>query len=171
MEQAYWIDPEGKIAKVDSRHIHAITEKPAAFGLTKAFIDKVHKKHKEPIGSEGNAREEIMVKLMNRGWIRIRYVRQGDMWTVQLDEKSGVPYKDYLKKWAKIALSEKASEYSPINVINLEPVYVEQEHSLGEVAAGALSARRKRGTFADFLNPKKKGKGRAEKKSHKIKSA
>jgi len=152
----YWIDPDGNLAQVDERHILTIMRKPEAFGLTKAYITKVHKKHGERPGQEGNAREEVLTRLMDLGWIRIRYVKQGDYWGVQLSEKSSLLYKARIKAWAKFVIKNGGNEWSYVKVINLVPEIVEPEHSMLEVSHGALEEKRKRGTFAEFLNPKHK---------------
>jgi hypothetical protein len=85
-ENAYWISPSGGLISVD-RHIHLIIQKPQLFGLTKPDIEKMYKKYKEPIGLEGHAREQLMLHVMNRGWIRLR--NRGGNWTVQLGKLDG----------------------------------------------------------------------------------
>jgi len=82
----YWISPLGETFPVDQNHIITIITNPQKFGLTKKDIQKVYKKHKEKIGSEGNAREELIVDAVNRGWIRVRsYQRYGDItWSINV---------------------------------------------------------------------------------------
>jgi len=155
MHDKYWIDPEGNIAEVGERHIVTIIEKPEAFGLTKAYIVKVHKKHHEKPGQEGDAREEILTKLMDKGWIRLRYVDSGDSWGIQVSEKSPIPYKSRIKAWAKFIIRDAPPGrlYSTAKILNLVPALIEPEFTLSEIAAGALEERRKGGQFAEFLNP------------------
>ena len=45
------------------------------------------KKKEKKKGSEGKAREELMTKAMDNGWLRVRknVTRQGSVWTIQFD--------------------------------------------------------------------------------------
>jgi hypothetical protein len=124
---------------------------PEYFGLTKAYVTKVYKKHKEPVGGEGNAREEIMGALIAMGWVRARYVRGQDSWTFQVRSRDDFPA---VKKLCKYMLKKSASEWSAVIVIDLGAFRLDNgDVRLGEVAAGALEERKKKGRFAQFLNP------------------
>lgn len=81
---AHWISPTGKIIDVPLLHINTIIKYPELFGLTKRKIIAIHKKHRETLGGEGKAREQIMLKLIKDGWIRTRSRRNG--WTVQFNK-------------------------------------------------------------------------------------
>jgi hypothetical protein len=81
---AYWIDPDGNTTAVETRHINAIIADPARFGLTDKYVRRIYRKHREILGVEGNAREEIMTVVMKRGWIRCRQeVRRSVIWKIQ----------------------------------------------------------------------------------------
>lgn len=82
-DRAVWISPSGKQIAADLNHITTVYEKPELFGLTKNKIDSVFKSHKEPINFEGKAREEVMLDLMKRGWIRCRYFDRDAEWHIQ----------------------------------------------------------------------------------------
>lgn len=86
--EGYWLSPSGDIIPVDTSHIDLVIKNPEKFRTTKEEIKKIYKKHEEPVGLEGKAREEIMVDLIRDGWIRIRYVPRKDFFTVQLDKLS-----------------------------------------------------------------------------------
>lgn len=81
---AYWYK-HGKIIKVDHLHITDVVDNPEKFDLTKDYIKETYKKYNENIGTEGKAREEIMIEAMKKGWIRIRqsFLRQGTVWILQ----------------------------------------------------------------------------------------
>jgi hypothetical protein len=148
---AYWMSPDNKIMEVSDRHITLIVTEPETFGLTKAFIAKVHKKHGEPVGSEGYAREEIMAALIANGWLRARYVRGADSWTFQTRGKED---NGRVKKLCAYLLKHDASIYSQAVVIDLSGFRLDGgEDTLSEVAAGALERKRKVSQFAEFLNP------------------
>lgn len=88
---AYWIDPKGKVIPVPQRHINTIIDEPKKFGLTTKEIEAEYAKYDEPMGHEGQARENIMLDLMKKGWIRLRFLPRNYRWTVQtykLNKKS-----------------------------------------------------------------------------------
>ena len=117
--KAYWIDYSGNIIPVGLKHINLISEHPKKFGLTKDYIESVYKKHKERPGQEGNAREEIMVNLMNNGWIRLRHHPKTE-WMVQLDKLTN-RNKNYLFDFAlKITdgTIDKMSPYTGIVIMD-----------------------------------------------------
>ncbi len=64
---AYWISPKGEIIPVSgpsgSCHIQAVINNPQTFGLDLDYIKDVYDKHNEELGSEGKAREEIILGL------------------------------------------------------------------------------------------------------------
>jgi hypothetical protein len=119
---AYWIDPYGTVIPLtEDRHIHEIILHPDKFGLTKKEIEAVYKKYKEPVGTEGNAREKIMGDLMAKGWVRIRYITRDDSFTVQvysLDKRQ----KENIYDWAGLAVKQGgAAKYTGINIMEIKP--------------------------------------------------
>lgn len=84
----YWISPSGVVSRVDSRHIDEICNNPEKFGISLNMIKKIYKKYKEGVGSEGKAREEIVLRLINSGWIRIRQYHQSRSmpWSVNFNK-------------------------------------------------------------------------------------
>jgi len=158
---AYWISPKGNILGVESRHINDIAAYPERFGFTKTILAAIFRRHRETYGSEGNAREEILIKLMQKGWIRVRYVERQDFYTIQL---SDVFYRDgswhaLVTSWAKWAVGKGGlMETSALNFLDMGGNSIFPEKQLYEVAGGALYERVKKGTFAAYLNPKKRRK-------------
>lgn len=83
---AYWVSGQGDILPVPTLHIHLVVKYPERFGYTGSAIREIFKFHNEPLGHEGNARQEIMLDLIvNRGWVRARYTPRHDRWTVELN--------------------------------------------------------------------------------------
>ncbi|MGD0229110.1 MAG: hypothetical protein ABSC19_01975 [Syntrophorhabdales bacterium] len=80
-EKAYWISPEGDMFPVPQSHISEVISNPERFKLTRGYLEVVYKKHKEPLGWEGKAREEVIKGLIAKGWIRTR--DYGDYLSVQ----------------------------------------------------------------------------------------
>jgi len=107
--EAFWISPNGVIipnSGTADRHIHMVIQYPEKFGFTKKEIEAIYKKRKEPMGAEGNAREDIMVELMKKGWTRIRYVKHYDSFTIQLYKLTD-KIKDFLWDWSVGMISGK----------------------------------------------------------------
>ena len=86
----YWISQYGDIMPVtDQRHINQIIRNPEKFGFTLKEIKEIYRTHKERLFSEGGkSREEILIKLIEKGWIRIRYVQNQDFFTIQISSLS-----------------------------------------------------------------------------------
>lgn len=85
---AYWLNIDGSIIPVPIRHIVNVCESPERFGLSREFVVSVFERHREPVGHEGLARQEIMRHLIrNHGWIRARYTPRNDRWTIELSQK------------------------------------------------------------------------------------
>jgi hypothetical protein len=101
---AYWITPKGEILKPDIRHIGAIIRNPRKFGETDRTINATYEKHGEKISAtiEGKAREEVMTRVIKRGFIRIRKggSRSNQKWSIQLT-KLNSRVNDYLWEWAR----------------------------------------------------------------------
>lgn len=67
-------------------HIGKILSNPELFGLTREEIEEVYAQYGEPIGLEGKAREAIIKRVANDGWVRIRhYTGRSDYWSIQTD--------------------------------------------------------------------------------------
>lgn len=113
---AYWIDPRGRVIKVPITHIATVIKHPTKFGLTKAKIQKAYDKHNEKIGWEGKAREEIMIDLMKKGFIRIRERSKG--WSVQL-WKLNKKMNDYLWMWAHEILPTAFDKFGEVEIWEL----------------------------------------------------
>lgn len=84
MKEGFFISPDGMLLSVEMTHIKAVINYPVKFGMTRAKIEDIYRKYDEPLGLEGNAREEILSTLIRRRWIRIRQYRE--YWSVQADK-------------------------------------------------------------------------------------
>lgn len=69
----YWISPKGKITDTNNKnHIDQIISSPTSFNISSSYIKSEHEKYGERIGQEGDARDNIMTKVLQDGWIRVR---------------------------------------------------------------------------------------------------
>lgn len=86
-KEAFWFR-DGNIIQVDDgtghKHIEFVIDHPSIFNITKDYIEKIYIKYNESVGFEGNAREEIFIKLFLDNWIRVRHrVGKSDYWIMQ----------------------------------------------------------------------------------------
>lgn len=83
----FFIHPTGVLVSVPETHIKLTINHHTKFGLTKEYINTIFKKYNEPLYLEGKAREEIIKKVLNKGWVRIRrYNRPRVYWSIQFDK-------------------------------------------------------------------------------------
>ena len=98
---AFFISPSGEIIFVGTTHIAQVISNPEKFDMSFETIKKVYQQYGERIGLEGKARREILIFLINQGWIRLRRYRE--YWKVNLNDLNNTN-RQYLKKWAKIIM-------------------------------------------------------------------
>lgn len=80
---AYWISPSGNIIPVLENHMKYVSSHPEKFNLTTLKIKSLYRKYKEPLGLEGKAREQILINILQQGWIRVRLVNRPEYWSIQ----------------------------------------------------------------------------------------
>ena len=122
IDAAFFISPYGDIITADISHIATVIKYPKKFGVTKEYIERIYNKHNEKLGTEGNAREEILKELMSDGWIRIRRY-PNKFWSVQVN-KVNKKVKDYLYDWSKKILKgiggfREQDKYMPVKIMPL----------------------------------------------------
>lgn len=79
----YFVKGDTIINVSGGNHIGYIIQNPEQFDLTTKEIKSIYKSHKEPMGSEGDAREYIIKKASESGWIRVRAYKE--YWSIQCD--------------------------------------------------------------------------------------
>ena len=87
MYDAFFISPDGEVIGVPNRHVLLICAEPETFGLTRESVEDAYARHKEKIGWEGHARNEIILGLLKRGWVRIRFELTSGSWGIQIFEE------------------------------------------------------------------------------------
>lgn len=149
-DNAYWLSPrglniddndEGKIIKPESRHILTVVNHPEDFGETDETLDATFAKYGEPKHSniEGKAREEILLRVIGRGYIRIRTNgnRRSQHWSVQLnrlDKHSS----DIIWMWAKKLSAEPGQDkFADVVIHELGRNDKMTRTSLDKIASGA----------------------------------
>lgn len=80
----YWYKNKKLFQIENEKHIDFIIKYPEKFNLTKEEVKAMYLKYNEKYGMEGKAREELIVSVIEEGWIRLRhYTRPRDYWSIQ----------------------------------------------------------------------------------------
>ena len=101
---AFFISPKGDIIYTPTKHIESVLRYPEKFGLDRDFIEYIHDFYNEKLGQEGKAREQILLSLFKKGWMRLRRYRS--FWSINVKMYSN-KVKDYLQKWASLLIKGK----------------------------------------------------------------
>jgi hypothetical protein len=97
---AYFIHPyKGQVVFVPHSHISLVISNPEKFHLKLDYIKTIYEKYDEKIGLEGMARQEILLHLIDRGFIRIRKYK--NHWKVNVKELYRDTAAIFLHRWAK----------------------------------------------------------------------
>lgn len=133
----YWINPHGKIIKQNNdNHIAAIINNPSAFKVNRDYIETIYDKHGEAVGTEGNAREEIIVNVLKRGFVRVR-LYANKYWSITVDRYT-TKIKKALQVWAFDAMKDKnAGRYMPVMVYEVSSNRTYNYDTVEDVAKGS----------------------------------
>jgi hypothetical protein len=131
---AYWINPQGKILQLTGgTHIKIVFDNPNKFGLSKQSIQKIYDKYNENYGIEGKARDEIITKIIQRGYVRIREYK--NRWSVQV-WKINNKVNDTLWVWAKTVLPKASDKFADIDITEIGGRKGLMRTSLSKLASG-----------------------------------
>jgi hypothetical protein len=97
---AYFIHPYGgQVIYVPHSHISLVISNPEKFQLNFDYIKTIYEKYGEKIGLEGRARREILLHLIDQGFIRIRKYK--NHWQVNVKDLYMDAAAIFLHRWAK----------------------------------------------------------------------
>lgn len=117
MFKGYWVSPKGEVLDLGSKtHIQVVIENPKKFGETAESIQRDYDARDEKMNWEGEARNEIMIRIIKRGWARIR--ERSNQWTVQVD-KLTPKMNDVLWMWANTISKTVHDKYAPVLIYDL----------------------------------------------------
>ncbi len=128
-EEAYWISPEGAIISVVKSHIDLIFDNPSLFELEMDYIKSVYDRHNEEYRIEGKAREEILLLLFQKGWIRVRRYHRPCHWSLNvycLNDNSVERIKCFASLMINIG-------HSPYDDVMLDTPKYRKVYSMGEL--------------------------------------
>ncbi len=88
MKVAYWITPDYRVIQVKTSHIEVIIDHPEIFQVPLDVIAAAYAKFNEVMRTEGRAREEIIIAVVKKGFIRVRrYQRpREEYWSVNVNQ-------------------------------------------------------------------------------------
>ena len=86
LNNGYWIRDDHIFDVTSTSHVQFMIENPSLFNLTSKQILEVYNKHGELLGSESNARQELVRYATSLGYCRVRrYTRPNEYWSIQTD--------------------------------------------------------------------------------------
>jgi len=102
-KNGYWVFGKKVYDVTTGIHVKLIVEHPELFNLTAEKINEAYARHKEPLGSEGAARDELIRLAASLGWIRVRhYTGPWDNWSFQCHDT--VKQRGEIKEFAAWAI-------------------------------------------------------------------
>ena len=118
MGVAFFLSCAGDLIHVPDSHIGVVIRNPERFGLTKFEIETAYRNHGEQLGIEGEARKELLFKIISQGWIRIR--RYKNYWSVSVKILT-TAIQGLLHIWAKKMLTgidgfTEQDRYMPVRI-------------------------------------------------------
>jgi len=125
-----WLAPTGEIIRVRDNHVSDI------------------QKHGERLGQEGEAREELIKLVLQRGWVRIRNYL--NYWSVTVDSLTP-NVRANIRNWVqKMMQDEVMSKYSDIKIYQARSDRMKTSDAIDIVDQYALEEQVKESVFSDF---------------------
>lgn len=115
-----------------SKHIDHIVQHPESFGLNSGVVMAVYAKHNEQVGVEGRAREELILQVINHGFIRVRFYKNS-RWSITLYDNR--VNKNILRKWAQMPSVQK-DKYMPVHILDIHTEKVNKNYTVDNLAKG-----------------------------------
>jgi len=136
---AFWITPDGKVIDCGvKKHIDFVVENPEKFNITKEEIKKLYEKYNEKIGTEGKARQDIILNVIKNGFIRVRkYKNSITINANNFNSRTKKILQSFAKKLisGELGIKEK-DRYIDVN-ISTEVGRGSSEYNLDDISKGA----------------------------------
>jgi len=114
--EAYWLFPDGKIHPVTTTHIQAVINCPEEFGETSTTLKNLYDAYQENMPHEGKARVEIMKRILQRGYVRIR--EKQNYWVIELFQFSSKE-EDLISQWVNYVRSNLTDRHAGLKINTL----------------------------------------------------
>jgi hypothetical protein len=113
-----WISPTGETSVIKQAHIHDIIAEPRKFGLTDEIVKSTYEKYGERMGSEGQAREDLILQALKNGWIRVRNYR--NYWGVTVQRLDFKNTRNIIKSWLEeFRLKYNVGQYEEFRIVEI----------------------------------------------------
>lgn len=91
MKVAYWITPDYQVIPVKTSHIEMIIDHPEIFHVPYEVITAAYARSGEAVRTEGQARQEIIIEIVKKGFVRVRrYTRpREEYWSININHLNG----------------------------------------------------------------------------------
>jgi hypothetical protein len=124
--KAFFISPKGVVSPVATSHIATVIADPRLFGMTRTEVEAIYEAQGEPVGLEAHAREQILVRLLKKRWIRIRE-HPNRHWAIEFGSATPETLA-LIHKWARSVLRRGivADRHVPVLLIGLTDGFEEQ---------------------------------------------
>ena len=134
---AFFLSDKGDLIHVADSHISTVIADSERFGLTKEEIQTVYDRHGEKIGAEGEARKELLLRIVAECWIRMRRY-PNKYWSITAPSFSPV-VQGYLRDWAEKMLAgtegfKEIDRYMPVKIDTSEG---QTYSTIGELVDGS----------------------------------
>ena len=136
---AFFLSPSGDLIHVPLNHISTLIADPEKLGVTTEKIQNAYSRHRERIGIEGEARKELLLRIIADGWIRIRRY-PNRYWSVIAPSLTPA-VRERLRVWAAELLFgtggfKEADRHMPVKISTPEG---ETACTIGDLAEGSCS--------------------------------
>ena len=82
-KNGFWVKDDVVFDVTEDSHVGFIIKYPYRFNLTKDDITLLYEHYGEPVGSEKQAREDLVRIAASQGWVRVRrYAKPHDRWMI-----------------------------------------------------------------------------------------
>jgi len=136
---AFFLSPSGDLVHVPQNHISTVIADPERFGLTKEEeIQNAYSRHGERIGVEGEARKELLLKVITQGWIRFRRY-PNKYWSITAPSLTPA-VRELVRQWAEKMLAgtegfKEPDRYMPVKISTMDGEF---HSTIGDLAYGAF---------------------------------
>ena len=136
---AFFLSQTGDLIQVPDSHIATVISDPQRFGLSLQEIQDAYSRHGERVGVEGEARKELLLRIVADGWIRIRRYPNRH-WSATAPSLTPA-VRERLRAWAAEMLFgaggfKEADRHMPVKISTPEGVTA---CTIGDLAGGSCS--------------------------------
>lgn len=131
-----WLSPEGHWLQVSQNHVKDIISNPSKFGVSSEIISALYLKHNEPVGKEGQAREDLIALVLRSGWVRIRNYQ--NHWSVTVLRPSTAVI-DNIRNWIEHFVDQGwMSQHELIKVYDMDTDRLQSHYAIDIVKKHSL---------------------------------